>query len=368
MASSWTRCASSGPLAVGRLAKRCYLRAMPCAAVPLLGLALMAAAHPAPPAGIAKSFVGGSWNEVMGTEPLPAGRTLVWERQGAVWILEPDGSRAATPALNLRDEVGGWRDYGMMSVVAHPQVAQNGFIYLMYVVDRHHLDLAGTPQYSPTTDTYFTATIGRITRYRLTPESGFTAIDPASRTVLLGESASTGIPIVHQSHGPGTLMFGRDGTLLVTTGDAASYNEVDTGGQVADGWVSDGLARGILRSKENIGAFRSQLIDCLNGKVLRLDPATGNGVASNPWFDAAAPRSAKSRVFALGLRNPFRAWIEPGTGSTDPALANPGRIVIGDVGWSTWEDVQVCDGPRQNFGWPLFEGSRSTTVTGMPAR
>lgn len=333
---------------------RCYLRMM--IALPVLLLVVAAAPHPAPPVGIAKSFVGGSWNEVLGTEPLPAGRTLVWERQGGVWILEPDGTRAAAPALNLRDEVGGWRDYGLMSVVAHPQIEQNGFIYLMYVVDRHHLDFADTPQYSPTTDTYFTATIGRITRYRLTPESGFTAIDLASRTVLVGESASTGIPIVHQSHGPGTLMFGRDGTLLATTGDAASYNEIDTGGQVDDGWVNDGLAHGILRSKENIGAFRSQLIDCLNGKVLRLDPATGNGVASNPWFDAAAPRSPKSRVFALGLRNPFRAWIEPGTGSTDPALANPGRIVIGDVGWGTWEDAQVCDGPRQNFGWPLFEG------------
>lgn len=319
-------------------------------------LVVAGAAHAAPPAGFGKAAVGGAWNEVMGVVPLPSSRTLVWERQGRVWLLEADGTRASTPTLDLHDEVGGWRDYGLMSVVADPQVAVNGFIYLLYVVDRHHLDFAGTQQYSATTDTYFAATIGRITRYRLTAESGFAVADPSSRTVLLGESASTGIPIVHQSHGLGTMAFGSDGTLLVTTGDSASYLAVDTGGQVTDGYVNDGLARGILRAKENIGAFRSQLVDALNGKVLRLDPSTGDGVPSNPWFDAAAPRAPRSRAFALGLRNPFRAWIDTTSGATDPALAQPGTLTIADVGWNAWEDLQVCSAARQNFGWPLFEG------------
>ena len=34
----------------------------------------------------------------------------------------------------------------------------------------------------------------------------------------------------------------------------------------------------------------------------------------------------------------------------------PGRLYIGDVGWNTWEELDVCDGPGQNFGWPAFEG------------
>ncbi|MBK9763262.1 MAG: PQQ-dependent sugar dehydrogenase [Flavobacteriales bacterium] len=96
---------------------------------------------------------------------------------------------------------------------------------------------------------------------------------------------------------------------MATIGDAASYNTVDVG---SDGptYYATALAEGILRPEENIGAFRSQLLNCHNGKLLRLDPNTGKCVPSNPYYDAPAPRSPKSRVWALGLRNPFRMTEE----------------------------------------------------------
>lgn len=324
----------------------------------------------APPAGFVLDNIAGGWHEPIGTTFMPDGRAIVWERSGRVWIVNTDGTRSATPLLDIHDEVGGWRDYGLLSVVLDPNFEANGWIYLLYVVDRHHLDFAGTAEYSPTTDHYYAATIGRITRYTATPASGRSLADPASRQVILGATASTGIPVVHQSHGPGSLAFGEDGTLLVTTGDAASYAQVDVGGQVDQGYVNDGLARGILRAKENVGAFRSQLVDCLCGKILRLDPATGDGIPSNPYFDASDPRAAASRIWALGLRNPFRMQILPGSGSHNPAEGDPGTVYVGDVGWAQWEEVSSyvgpagtcglpqcnCDSPSRNFGWPLFEG------------
>ncbi|MFM7052992.1 MAG: PQQ-dependent sugar dehydrogenase [Planctomycetota bacterium] len=325
---------------------------------------IAAAAHialAAPPAGFTSEPMGAGWSEACGVAFVPQGEAIVFERGGRLWTVNAAGVKSAAPLLDLSDEVGGWRDYGLLSVAVHPNFAENGWIYLLYVVDRHHLDFAGTAQYSATTSTYFAATIGRIARYELHRAKGALHADLASRTVLLGETASTGVPIVHQSHGLGTLAFAEDGTLLVTTGDAASYNLVDAGGQVADGYVNDGLARGILRAKENIGAFRSQLVDCLNGKILRLDPVTGDGVPSNPWFDAAAPRAPRSRVWALGLRNPFRMSVLPGSGGHDPSEGNPGTIYIGDVGWSSWEDLHACTAARQNFGWPLFEGHEHHT-------
>src|SRR5256885_3367714 len=278
----------------------------------------------------------------------------VWEHGGRIWIVE-NGVKSAQPFLDISDEVGGWRDFGLLGFALHPDFYNNGYVYLLYVVDHYHLTHAGQPGYDPTINEYFQATIGRITRYTARASDGFRSIDPSSRLVLLGESIDKGIPILHESHGVGSLVFGMDGTLLASCGDGASYNSTDVG-SASETYYASALSQGIIKAKENVGAFRSQMVDSFNGKILRLDPATGNGLPSNPWFDAANPRAPHSRVWALGLRNPCRITLRPGTGSHNPADANPGVLYIGDVGWNTWEDLNVCTRPGMNFGWPAFEG------------
>jgi hypothetical protein len=98
------------------------------------------------------------------------------------------------------------------------------------------------------------------------------------------------------------------------------------------------------------------MINSLNGKILRLDPATGDGVSSNPFYSSASPRSASSRVWAMGFRNPFRFTIRPNTGSTNPATGDIGEIYIGDVGWNVFEELDIIKAPASNCGWPIFEG------------
>jgi glucose/arabinose dehydrogenase len=297
---------------------------------------------------------GGNWNEAVGVLFEENGRMYVWERGGRVWIKEY-GASTWSSFIDISEEVGGWRDFGLLGFVLDPNFRVNGYIYLMYVVDRHHLMDFGTPSYNPASNQYFAATIGRITRYTARSSDGFRTVDPASRRILLGETRQTGIPILHESHGIGTLVFGADGTLLASCGDGASYSSTDTG-NASETYYSQGLTDGIIKPKENIGAYRSQLLDSHNGKVLRLDPATGDGLPSNPFFDSANPRSARSRVWALGLRNPCRMTLRPETGSHNKADGNPGVLCIGDVGWNTWEDLHVAGGPGKNFGWPAFEG------------
>ncbi len=311
------------------------------------------------PAGFSEQAVASGWNEPVGLafDPSPeaANRVYVWERAGRVWIVE-NGVKLATPLIDISDEVGAWRDHGLLGVALHPNFHQNGFIYLSYVVDRHHLLNAGTPAYNPATNEYFAATIGRITRYTARVADGLRSVDPASRKVLVGETKSTGFPILFQSHGVGHLVFGNDGTLLASCGEAANYDEVDDGSVPNPTYAAQALADGIISVKENVGAFRAQLVDSLSGKIIRIDPETGDGIASNPFFDPANPRAARSRVWTLGLRNPFRFTVRPETGSHDPAEADPGVIVLGDVGWASWEEIDVIHGPRRNCGWPLFEG------------
>ena len=317
------------------------------------------------PEGFIDTPIEGYWPEVAGLTFETNGTMYVWERAGRVWIVEND-IRLLAPLIDISDEVGGWIDHGMLGFALDPNFRQNGHFYLLYVVDRHHLTKVGTPQYNPLANEYHQATIGRLTRYTARASDGFRTVDPASRTVLIGETASTGFPILWTTHGIGSLIFAPDGTLLVSCGDGAGLGDY---GSDPNSHYAQALSDGIIRPKENIGAFRSQLVDCLNGKILRINPANGNGIASNPFYDPANPRAPRSRVWALGMRNPFRMSLRPGTGSTDPTAGNPGVIYFGDVGYDDTEELSVVTGPGMNFGWPMYEGfSQSVNyVAGNPA-
>ncbi len=310
----------------------------------------------APPAGFTLESWPGDWREVCGIVPVGDGRFVAWERGGVAWMVGPDGIASTEPLIDLSEEVGGWRDHGMLGLALPPDFLDTGHLYVLYVVDRHHLLHFGTQNYDPDVNEYNAATIGRIARYTATASSDRAVVDPATRRVLVGESISTGLPILHQSHAVGSLMVGDDGTLLCSMGDSGDYGSVDVGGQVGGGWVTQALQDGIIGPRQDVGAFRAQLLDSMAGKVLRLDPETGDGVASNPWFDAGQPRSPRSRVWAVGLRNAYRMTLVRGSGSTNPDAADPGMIIYGDVGWSIREELGVIDEPGLNLGWPLFEG------------
>lgn len=304
-------------------------------------------------------LVLGGFTSPVGVLFQDADTMYVWERRGLVHIVH-QGVRLPTPLIDIRDEVGNWRDYGLLGFALDPNFAKNGRFYLAYVVDRHHLQFFGTPNYDPQANDYFSPTVVRVTRYEADPATNRRTVLPGSRFVLLGEGPGLGPPLIYNSHGACSILFGRDGTLLVAAGDGASFSGVDAGSHPDTTW-EQGLIDGVISPATNVGAFRAQQIDDFGGKILRLDPATGNGLPSNPFYDPANPRSARSRVYALGLRNPCRMTLRPGTGSTDPSLGQPGVLYVGDVGFVTWEELNVVDAPGMNFGWPLFEGMEPHT-------
>ena len=319
-------------------------------------LALLLACGPlvqaqTPPTGFTSTTASAGWNEAVGLTFNSTGKMFVWERPGKVWVVV-NGVRQQL--LDISPEVGSWEDQGLLGFALDPSFDTNGYLYLLYVVDRHYLLNFGTAGYDPTANDYYSATIGRITRYTATPSGTGYTVNPASRRILLGTNKTNGIPSTFNGHVTAALQFGSDGTLLVATGDGA-HPFPDLGNYNAT-YAAQALADGIIKAKEDVGSLRAQLVDCYNGKILRLDPSTGNGIASNPYYDAASPGAPRSKVWALGFRNPFRMTVKPGTGSTDPAVGDPGTIYLGDVGAASWEEVDVVSGPRQNFGWPLFEG------------
>ncbi|TWT45129.1 hypothetical protein RAS1_15510 [Phycisphaerae bacterium RAS1] len=303
------------------------------------------------PTGFIEETVIGGFNQAAGLCFDGQTRMFVWEKGGVIWLVE-NGVRRPTPVIDLNQEVYAFWDHGLMGVALDPDFAANRRIYLLYPVDWQWYVTGGNP--NPNLLDLVHDTFGRLVRYTLTPQY---VADPASRTILIGQTHADGIPQTSGSHSVDTLAFADDGTLLLSCGDGAMWWGADTGGaRPAQFSTNTAEADGILSAAEQVGAFRAQLLDSHNGKILRLDPQTGAGVSSNPFYNAGDPDSPRSRVWCLGFRNPFRFCIRPGTGSTDPADADPGTLVVGDVGMDTWEELSVARSAARNCGWPLFEG------------
>ena len=195
----------------------------------------------------------------------------------------------------------------------------------------------------------------RLTRITADPNTNFTTAIPGSEVVILGTNSTwdnfnafanstfdfdeppAGIladgtnlqdflAADSESHTIGSVEFGPDGALYVSNGDGTSYNQVDP------------------------RTVRVQDIDNLSGKILRIDPITGDGLADNPFYNGD-PDANRSKVYQLGLRNPFRMTIDPRNGD----------VYVGDVGWTQWEEINSA-GAGANFGWPYYEGGSGNNL------
>jgi glucose/arabinose dehydrogenase len=243
---------------------------------------------------------------------LPDGRTLLVEKPGIVRVYK-NGALVSTPVIDLRAKVNNYWDRGMLGIAADPSFATNGYVYLYYVYEHDATNFSGPK----------TVRLTRITMV------GDTAA-PSSEVVILGALAGDScggfpvgadcIPADSPSHNGGQIRFAADGTLFLSTGDGASFNVVDP------------------------LALRAQQIDSLAGKLLHIT-RTGQGVATNPFWSGSATAN-RSKVWSYGFRNPFRFGLRPTNGTP----------YVGDVGWSTTEEVNVATAGT-NFGWPCYEGS-----------
>lgn len=266
----------------------------------------------------------------------PDGRLFIAEKRGTIRALEPDGTLRVQPTISIDDEVNNAGDRGLLSIALDPNFLSNGYIYLLYTVD----PVYGSPEESGDEPSF-----GRLTRYTLTAASNRYEADPASRTILIGTTSEEGFPSCYNTHTIGAVRFGHDGSLFISSGDGASKDYVDYGQNATE------LAHRceeLFGPAEDIGALRAQALDSLAGKVIRVNPANGEGLASNPFYTGDATDN-RSRVWAYGFRQPYHFTVRPGS-------ASPGVLYLGDVGSSQWEELDVVL-QGENHGWPCWEGN-----------
>lgn len=280
---------------------------------------------------------GAGFDTPTGLAFFPDGRFIVTEKAGVAWVVQ-NGIKLPTPLWSSTNEVLSNGDRGLIGVAVDPNYRVNHFVYFSYVVDP---DSNGVDD----NDVAF----GRVTRYQ-TSAADSSVVDPATRTILLGASWADGVLSGSDSHTIDALRFGTDGSLLLTAGEGALYTQVDAGGVTPNLFLP---GRG--DPYEDIGSFRSQSISSFGGKLIRINPLTGQGYPSNPFYDGNL-NSKRSKIFAYGFRNPWRFSIKPNTGSPNVTAGSPGTIYVGNLGLNTWEALDVVRTGGANFGWPCWEG------------
>lgn len=208
----------------------------------------------------------------------PAGAIFYSERfTGDIRVLI-GGQLRPLPVANVPVETSG--EQGLLGLALDPD-----FVSLPWIYAYH---------------TYFNGTLGqdvnRVVRFWLGPQvpSG-----PPRMEVILD-----GIPAANVHNG-GIIGFAPDGTLFITTGDAAN-------------------------------AANSQDNASLAGKMLRVNPDS-TIPANNPI--------PGSPIYSLGHRNVFGLAFHPVTG----------RPYISENGPSQIDEVNIVE-PGRNYGWPLALG------------
>lgn len=271
-------------------------------------LSALAALAGAPAAAADPVDIGGL-NQPVAVEVLPDGRVYIAEKTGTVKYapsLEADG---ATTVLDISDRVASHNDHGLTTVAYTA-----GHLYALYT--------GVTPDtIDDSCETYLTSGCpipGFVSRWPVTADGSL-----GPEEILRGGELGPGeFCMQYATHGMDNIEIAPNGNLVVSTGDGAG---VATGADVGQTPGPDGTPDPCGHG----GALRPQSDDSPMGKVLELDPDTGDTV----------------RILAKGLRNPFRSAF----------LGD--ELYTTDTGWYSFEEINhVADEGRNNFGWPCYEG------------
>jgi glucose/arabinose dehydrogenase len=226
----------------------------------------------------------------------------VVQKNGVIWRTDVDtGTRAEM--IDLRDhyDVSTCGECGLLGMAFHPDFAGNGFIYLSFMEGP---------------DDYLTS---YVARFRSADNGESLEGAPLERLDIFS------VEQPFTNHNGGHIAFDADGLLYLGLGDGGSSNDPQANGQdlstvlgkmlrlVADGTSADG------------------------------DPAPGNILAAE----------GDPRIFAYGLRNPWRFSFDRQTGD----------LWLGDVGQNAYEEVDIVVNGG-NYGWRCREGLHATPGIG----
>lgn len=239
------------------------------------------------PEGFTQRQLAGGLVNPVDIELAPDGRIFVAEQAGRVRVVGKGGT--VRTFWDIRGKVSDTDERGLLGIAVDPGFETNRFVYLLYT----RKAAAGAPAHN------------RVVRVRA---KGNRAV-PGSEKLVFRLDALTGT-----HHLGGSLEFGGDGKLYVSSGD-------------------------------NQTPAKAQRLTSLLGKILRIN-ASGSVPGDNPFLSRTTGRNRA--IWARGLRNPFKIAAQPGSDA----------LFLNDVGERSWEEINE-GGSGRNYGWPVHEGAES---------
>jgi len=243
-------------------------------------------------------------------------RLIVMQKGGVIRVLV-DGALQEAPFLDLSGQLANQGERGALGLAFHPSYAENGLLYV-------HYSSNGSDGLPPTGDTV-------VAEFQVDPNNRSVANVGSRRVVLT-------IAQPQANHNGGQLSFGADGSLYLGFGDGGNGNDQGAG---------------------HAAIGNAQTLSTLLGKILRINPAAGDGGATYTVppgnLAEATGQQALPEIWAYGVRNPWRFSFDACTGD----------LYIGDVGQNALEEVDFVAaspdtrtiGAGLNFGWRIMEGT-----------
>ncbi len=276
-------------------------------------------------------LVVGDFHEPTEMTILPNLDILVVQRRGEILLYKQStGQLQQVGALDVYYKTlntpGVNAEEGLMGLQKDPNFEENNWIYMYY---------------SPSGDKW----INRLSRFTFKDDT----LDMASEKIILEVDSQREICC----HTGGSIAFGGDGLLYLSTGDNSTpFNE---GGAP---YVNSGFApQNDLPGRQQYDARRSSgNTNDLRGKILRIK-VNDDGSYDIPDGNLFPKGTDKTRpeIYTMGHRNPYRIAVDQ----------KNGYLYWGDVGPDARADSLATRGPRGydevgqaktagNYGWPLF--------------
>lgn len=253
----------------------------------------------------------------MELELAPDGRVFFIEIAGKLRIWKPDTNAVVDAG---RIEVTTEQENGLLGFALDPQFASNGWIYILYSPK----DFKGQ----------------HLSRFVMTGD----ALDLKSEKVILTYEDQRR----ECCHHAGSVEFGPDGCLFISSGD-----------NTHPGGDSDGYAP--IDERKNMEPWDAQKSagnpNDLRGKIIRIRPKA-DGTYEIPQGNLFPPGTPGTRpeIYCMGCRNPWRMSVDQVTGIVYWGEVGPDAGGDGKRGPRGYDEINQAR-KAGNFGWPYFIGN-----------